>query len=101
VTRKAAELNGCSPADAARLADAASAVGHALGDDVDLAYRPTPAALVVEVRSARRGAGGRSLHAVLSDGDAFSKVRALVPAAELQGTGADECCFLTCPRSTP
>ena len=62
---------------------------------------PTPrrAALVLEVRPARRGVGGRSLHAVLSSGDAFSKVKALVPAAELQGAGVDECCFLTCPRA--
>jgi hypothetical protein len=99
LTRKAAEMNGCSATDAAGLADAACAVAAALADDLDLAYRPTAGALVVEVRSARRGAGGRSLHAVLSSGDAFSKVKALVPAAELQGTGADECCFLTCPRA--
>jgi hypothetical protein len=98
LTRKAAEMNGCSAADAAGLADAAGAVAAALADDLDLAYRPTPAALVLEVRSARRGAGGPSLHAVLS-GDAFSKVKALVPAAELQGDGVDECCFLTCPRA--
>jgi hypothetical protein len=100
LTRKTAEMTGCSPADAVGLADAASAVAAALGDDLDLAYRPTPSALVVEVRSARRAVGGRSLHAVLADGDAFSKVKALVPAAELQGTGPDECCFLTCPRAT-
>ena len=99
LTRKTAELSGCSAADAAGLADAACAVATALADDLDLAYRPTPSALVLEVRSARRGVGGRSLHAVLSDGDAFSKVRALVPAAELQGAGVDECCFLTCPRT--
>ena len=55
-------------------------------------------ALVLEVRPARRGQGGRSLHAVLSR-DAFAKVKALVPGAELQGAGADECCFLTCPRA--
>ncbi len=47
----------------------------------------------------RRGEGGRSLHTVLSSGDAFAKVKALVPAAELQGAGVDECCFLTCPRA--
>jgi hypothetical protein len=99
LTRKAAEMNGCSAADAAGLADAACTVATALADDLDLAYRPTPSALVLEVRSARRGIGGRSLHAVLSNGDAFSKVKALVPAAELQGTGVDECCFLTCPRT--
>jgi hypothetical protein len=99
LTRKTAELTGCSPADAAGLADAASTVATALADDLDLAYRPTPSALVLEVRSARRGAGGRSLHAVLSTGDAFARVRTLVPAAELQGDGADECCFLTCPRA--
>ena len=99
LTRKAAEMNGCSAGDAAGLADAACAVAHALADDIDLAYRPTPAALVVEVRSGRRGTGGRSLHAALSSGDAFSKVKALVPAAELQGTGVDESCFLTCPRA--
>jgi len=99
LTRKAAELNGCSAADAAGLADAACAVATALADDLDLAYRPTPAALVLEMRSGRRGVGGRSLHAVLSNGDAFSKVKALVPAAELQGAGADECCFLPCPRA--
>jgi len=99
LTRKTAEMNGCSAADATGLADAACAVATALADDVDLAYRPTPAALVLEVRSARRGVGGRSLHAVLATGDAFSKVKALVPAAELQGAGVDECCFLTCPRT--
>ena len=99
LTRKAAEMSGCSAADAAGLADAACAVAAALADDLDLAYRPMPAALVLEVRSARRGTGGQSLHAVLSNGGAFSKVKALVPAAELQGAGADECCFLTCPRA--
>ena len=99
LTRKTAEMSGCSAADAAGLADAACTVATALADDLDLAYRPTPAALVLEVRSARRGAGGRSLHAVLSSSDAFSKVKALVPTAELQGAGVDECCFLTCPRS--
>jgi len=99
LTRKAAEMTGCSAADAAGLADAACTVATALADDLDLAYRPTPSALVLEVRSARRGVGGHSLHAVLSNGDAFSKVKALVPAAELQGAGIDECCFLTCPRA--
>ena len=99
LTRRTAEMNGCSAADATGLADAALAVASAVGDDLDLAYRPTPAALVLEVRSARRGAGGPSLHAVLESDGAFSKVKALVPAAELQGTGADECCFLTCPRT--
>jgi hypothetical protein len=99
LTRKTAEMNGCSSADAAGLADAACTVAVALADDLDLAYRPTPSALVLEVRSARRGLGGPSLHAALSNGDAFSKVKALVPAAELQGAGVDECCFLTCPRT--
>ncbi len=99
LTRKTAEMSGCSAADAAGLADAACAVASALADDLDLAYRPTPAALVLEVRSARRGVGGQSLRTVLTSGDAFSKVKALVPSAELQGAGADECCFLTCPRA--
>jgi hypothetical protein len=98
LTRKTAEMSGCSAADAAGLADAASAVATALADDLDLAYRPTPSALVLELRSAR-GDGGPSLRAVLSSGDAFSKVKALVPAAELHGAGADECCSLTCPRT--
>jgi hypothetical protein len=98
LTRKTAEMSGCTVADAAGLADAACAVATALADDLDLAYRPMPDALVVEVRPARRGQGGRSLHAVLSR-DALAKVKALVPGAELQGAGADECCFLTCPRT--
>jgi hypothetical protein len=100
LTRKTAEISGCSATDAAGLAEAASAVATALAEDLDLAYRPQPTGLVLEVRPARRGQGGRSLHAVLSSG-AFAKVKALVPAAELQGTGVDECCFLTCPRATP
>jgi len=101
VTRKTAELHGCAATDAAGLADAATAVANALAEDLDLAYRPMPQALVLEVRPARRGQGGRSLRAVLSR-DAFAKVKALVPGAELQGAGADECCFLTCPRvATP
>ena len=100
LTRKTAELSGCTATDAAGLADAAKAVASALADDLDLAYRPLPEALVLEVRPARRGQGGRSLHAVLSR-DAFAKVKALVPGAELQGSGADECCFLTCPRTAP
>jgi hypothetical protein len=98
LTRKTAELSGCTAADAAGLADAASTLAVALAEDLDLAYRPTPQALVLEVRPARRGPGGRSLHAVLSR-DAFAKVKALVPGAELQGSGADECCLLTCPRA--
>jgi len=98
LTRKTAELSGCTTADAVDLADAACAVATALAEDLDLAYRPMPQALVLEVRPARRGQGGRSLHAVLSR-DAFAKVKALVPGAELQGSGADECCFLTCPRA--
>ena len=98
LTRKTAELHGCAASDATGLADAACAVASALAEDLDLAYRPTPKALVLEVRPARRGQGGRSLHAVLSR-DAFAKVKALVPGAELQGSGADECCFLTCPRT--
>jgi hypothetical protein len=98
VTRKAAEMHGCAPAGAAGLADAACAVASALAEDLDLAYRPMSQALVLEVRPARRGQGGRSLRAVLSR-DAFAKVKALVPGAELQGAGADECCFLTCPRA--
>jgi hypothetical protein len=96
LTRKTAEMSGCTPADAGALADAARAVATALAEDLDLAYRPLPEALVLEVRPARRGQGGRSLHAVLSR-DAFAKVKALVPGAELQGSGADECCLLTCP----
>jgi hypothetical protein len=98
LTRKAAELAGCAEADATSLADAACAVAGALGDDLDLAYRPTPFALILEVRPANRGTGGASLHAALR-GDAFARVKALVPAAELQGAGVDECCFLTCPRA--
>jgi hypothetical protein len=98
LTRKAAEMIGCSAADAANLGEAACVVARALADDVDLAYRPLLTALVVEVRASRRGLGA-SLHAALGRGDAFARVKALVPAAELQGTGADECCFLTCPRA--
>jgi hypothetical protein len=98
LTRKTAELSGCTAADSTGLADAARTVATALADDLDLAYRPMPHALVLEVRPARRGQGGRSLHAVLSR-DAFARVQALVPGAELQGSGADECCFLTCPRA--
>ena len=100
LTRKTAELSGCASADADRLADAARAVATALAEDLDLAYRPMPEALELEVRPARRGQGGRSLRAVLSR-DAFAKVKALVPGAELQGSGADECCLLTCPRTAP
>ncbi|MEO5820508.1 MAG: hypothetical protein ABIT71_08365 [Vicinamibacteraceae bacterium] len=100
LTRKTAEMSGCSPADAVSLAEAACAVASDLAEDLDLAYRPEPTALVLEVRTARRGKGGRSLHAVLSR-DTLAKVKALVPGAELQGSGADECCFLTCPRSAP
>ena len=100
LTRKTAEMSGCTAADSVDLADAACAVATALAEDLDLAYRPMPQALVLEVRPARRGQDGRSLRAVLSR-DAFAKVKALVPGAELQGTGADECCFLTCPRVTP
>jgi hypothetical protein len=99
LTRKAAELAGCAEADATGLADAACAVAGALGDDLDLAYRPTPFALILEVRPANRGTGGASLHAALAHGDAFARIKALVPAAELQGAGVDECCFLTCPRA--
>lgn len=98
LTRKAAEMSGCAATDAAGLADAATAVASALAEDLDLAYRPMPQAFVLEVRPARRGEDGRSLRAVLSR-DAFAKVKALVPGAELQGSGADECCFLTCPRT--
>jgi hypothetical protein len=98
LTRKTAELSGCTVEDATGMADAARAVASALAEDLDLAYRPTPEALVLEVRPARRGEGGRSLRVVLSR-DAFAKVKALVPGAELQGSGADECCFLTCPRT--
>ena len=98
LTRKAAEMSGCSEPDAAQLADAASAVAKALGEDIDLAYRPMPHALILELRPGRRGDGAASLHQVLSAGDAFAHVKQLVPAAELQGTGVDECCFLTCPR---
>jgi len=93
-------LSGCAAADADRLADAAGAVATALAEDLDLAYRPMPEALELEVRPARRGEGGRSLRAVLSR-DAFAKVKALVPGAELKGNGADECCLLTCPRTAP
>jgi len=96
VTRKAAEMTGCSAADAASLADAASAVVRAVGD-VDLAYRPLLSALVVEIRAGRTG-NGVSLHQALGR-DVFQRVKALVPAAELQGAGADECCVLTCPRA--
>ena len=99
LTRKAAEIAGCSDADGAHLADAACAVATALGEDVDLAYRPTPFALILELRPAHRGDGTASLHDALSRGDAFTRVKGLVPAAELQGAGVDECCFLTCPRA--
>jgi hypothetical protein len=99
LTRKAAEMSGCSDSDATHLADAARTVAQALGDDLDLAYRPMPHALILELRSGRRGDGDASLHAVLAAGDAFARVKQLVPAAELQGTGVDECCFLTCPRA--
>jgi hypothetical protein len=98
LTRKAAEMTGCSTADAASLGEAACIMAKAVGDDVDLAFRPLLAALVVEVRAAGRGAGV-SLHAALRKGDVLARIQALVPAAELQGTGADECCFLTCPRA--
>ena len=99
LTKKAAEMSGCSAEDAAGLADATLALARALGDEVDLAYRPTPYALVLEVRPTRRGDGGPSLQAALGQGDAFARIKALVPAAELQGEGADACCFLTCPRA--
>ena len=99
LTRKAAEMSGCSGSDAAHLADAACTVARALADDLDLAYRPMPHALILELRSGRRGDSDASLHAVLAAGDAFARVKQLVPAAELQGTGVDECCFLTCPRA--
>jgi len=99
LTRKTAELSGCTATDAVGLADAAIAVASALAEDLDLAYRPTAQALVLEIRPARRGQGGRSLRAVLSR-DAFANVKALVPGAELQGVGADECCSFTCPRAT-
>ena len=99
LTRKTAELSGCSAEDAAGLADATCCVARAVADDLELIYRPTPDALVIEVRPTRRGEGGRSLHAALSRGDAFAKVKALVPAAELQGAGADERCLLSCRRT--
>ena len=98
LTRKSAEMTGCSAADAAGLADAAFVVAKALGDDIDLAYRPLLAALVVEIRAGGRGKGA-SLHAALGRSDVFDKVKALVPTAELQGSGADECCFFTVPRA--
>ena len=99
LTRKAAEMAGCSTSDAAGLAEALSAVATAVGSAVDLAYRPTPSALVVEVRPAQRGEGASSLRSLLAKTDAFARVKALVPAAELQGTGPDECCFLMAPRA--
>jgi hypothetical protein len=99
LTKKAAEMAGCSTSDAAGLVEALSTVATAVGSAVDLAYRPTPSALVVEVRAAQRGEGASSLRTLLSKGDAFARVKALVPAAELQGTGTDECCFLMAPRA--
>jgi hypothetical protein len=99
LTRRTAEMSGCSDADAAHLADAACTVAKALGDDLDLAYRPMPHALILELRPGRRGDVAASLHAVLAAGDAFARVKQLVPAAELQGSGGDEFCFLTCPRA--
>jgi hypothetical protein len=101
LTRKTAEMTGCSAADATGMADATSVVAKAVGGDVDLAFRPMPAALVIEVRAGRRGNGTSSLHAALNHGDVFARVKALVPEAELQGEGADECCFLTCPVLDP
>src|SRR6185503_14302016 len=62
VTRKAAEMTGCS---------AASAVVRAVGD-VDLAYRPLLSALVVEIRAGRTG-NGVSLHQALGR-DVFQRV---------------------------
>jgi hypothetical protein len=99
VTRKAAEMAGCSTSDAEGLAEALTAVARAVGSAVDLAYRPTPSALVVEVRPALRGEGASSMHTLLAKGDAFARVKKLVPAAELQGTGSDECCLLMAPRA--
>lgn len=98
LTKKAAEMSGCRAEDAASLADATLALARALGDEVDLAYRPTPFALILEVRPARRGDGAASLHEVLGS-EALARIKALVPGVELQGAGADECCFLTCPRA--
>ena len=97
MTRKAAEMTGCSTADATSLADAVIVVARAVAGDVDLAYRPLLEALVIEIRAGHGGKGGALRHA-LGRG-VFERVTALVPAAELQGTGADECCFLTCPRA--
>src|SRR5262245_16291710 len=99
LTRRTAEMSGCSDADAGHLADAACAVAKALGHDLDLAYRPTRHSLVVELRPGQRGDGAASLHDALSRGDAFARVKQLVPGAELQGSGVDEFCFLTCPRA--
>jgi hypothetical protein len=96
MTKKAAEMAGCSTSDGEGLAEALSTVAKALGSAVDLAYRPTPSALVVEVRSAQRGEGA-SLRTQLAKGDVFARVKSLVPGAELQGAGADECCFLMAP----
>jgi hypothetical protein len=93
-------MTGCSPADVTGMADATAIVAKAIGGDVDLAYRPMPAALVIEVRAGGRSSG-TSLHAVLERGDVLAKIRALVPEAQLQGAGADECCFLTCPVLDP
>ena len=100
LTRKTAETAGCSAADASGMADATCVVAKAVGGDVDLAFRPMPAALVIEVRAGRR-TKGTSLHAALNRGDVFARIKALVPEAQLQGDGADECCFLTCPVSDP
>ena len=69
-----------------------------LADDLDLAYRPTAARRLV-ARGPRRPARGAGRPVAARRRSSRRRLRArckaLVPGAELQGAGADECC---CPH---
>jgi hypothetical protein len=97
LTSRAAEADGCSEANAARLGDAVGRIltaglgGEPLGaGPLDLQFEPTPDAFCVEIRVPTRAAADGALERSLE------AVRGLVSSAEFGASGAHRFCRIAC-----
>jgi hypothetical protein len=106
LTHRAAESDGCSHADAVRLADAvervlATLLGHGralAAGAMDLRFEPSPHAFKVEIRVPARAVpeAGDTLERSLAARGDLDAVRRLVPATEFGSTGAHQFCRMAC-----
>lgn len=111
LTHKAAEADGCSDADAARLAEAVGRVLTALFGGVaatavdrvsDVRFEPTGQAFSVEIRvpAGAVAPSGNALERSLAASGGLDAVRTLAPNAEFGAVGAQQFCRIACPRAS-